>query len=150
MDYRLPLVGLIALLGVACRPPATRGSSDPYDLSIVESDTITAVPTRENPQKLEGKLSLNKDNYKVYHLLVPPGTRLKAQLQGTPRDFHLMFVSSSKGRIQDPGLEVNKLLQRSDAAFYENKTDTTKTIYCIVRGFADMENKSFTVIFTDF
>ena len=160
-----PLTALMVLAALSGQVAPALAPPETYDRKFVATDTITGSPTREKPQVLEGRLTLGGNiptqdqapgagnplrNYLVYHLIVPPGTKLKAQLKGSPRDFRVQFLSSTMGRIPDPGLNVNQIMKRQDVAFYENRTETAKTIYCLVKALEPMADRPFAVVFTDF
>ena len=53
-------------------------------------------------------------------------------------------------RTIDPGLAVNRVMGRPDAAFYENKTDAVRKLYVVVQALEPMTDQPFTLIFTDF
>lgn len=147
----------LALLVFATSPTLAEDPG-PSALKIVESGTAVRVPTRQNPQFLEGRLTMGLSSgpadplrsRKVYHLTVPPGMRLKAQLKGSPRWFQVQFLSSTLGRTQDPGLFVNQVHKRQDDAYYVNRTAAPTTIYCIVKALEQVVDKPYTVVFTDF
>jgi len=86
-----------------------------------------------------------------YAIQVPPKAKLMVQLKCRRlRNFRVHFVSESMGRTEDPGLFVNRLHHRDDAAFYENKTAQVKTIHCILVGVEPMTEEPFTLVFTDY
>ena len=129
---------------------------------------ILEVPTRAKPQVLEGRMSkganapvyaapgsaqspgIPQRAYHTFPLSVPPDTKLKATLKATPGYFRVFFVSADMGRTPDPGLAVNRILGRQDAAFYENRTSSVKQINCIVMGLEPMDNEPYTIVLTDF
>ena len=113
--------------------------------------------SRENPQggrrkssaQPSSKGSLNSN--RSYSIQVPPGAKLKVALQCRRlRSFSVRFVSDTFGRTEDPGLFVNKLNHREDAAFYQNKGDGVKTIHCILEGVEPMQDEPYTLVFTDY
>lgn len=86
-----------------------------------------------------------------YTLQVPPKTRLMVRLNCKRlRDFQLKFISETLDRTEDPGLFVNKIQHRYDAAFYENRTDQVKTIHCVLVGIENMDNEPYSLVFTDY
>lgn len=126
------------------------------------------APTREKPQIVTGRMSMgaaaptyakpgrahnagsNQIAEQDYPIQVPPKTKLKVQLKGNPRLFRVVFVGGDMGRTQDPGLSVNRVMGRSDAQFYDNRSNETKTIYCVVLGQDEMKDEPYELVFTDY
>jgi hypothetical protein len=126
------------------------------------------VPTRAKPQEVSGKISMgasapvyagpgrkhndgiDQRSFQSMLLNVAPHSKLKAQLKGSPRGLKVFFVSEDMNRTLDPGLAVNRIMGRDDAAFYENKTDKVRNIYCVVQATEQMTDNPFTLVFTDF
>lgn len=86
-----------------------------------------------------------------YFINVPPKAKLKVALQCRRlRNFNVRFISDTYGRTEDPGLFVNKLQHRDDAAFYENKSGKACTIHCVLTGVEPMEEEPYALVFTDY
>ena len=86
-----------------------------------------------------------------YAIQVPPGAKLKVALSCRRlRSFNVRFISDTYGRTEDPGLFVNKLQHRDDAAFYENKSKEARTIHCVLLGVEPMDEEPYSLVFTDY
>lgn len=155
-----PIIALLAgLAALGCKAPAPAEAPGAIDPAMLEARIITPMPTRAQPQILEGTLTMGtpapgdrgeRASIKVYRLSVPPGARLKAELKAAGRSFEVAFLSASMGRIPDPGLNLNRINKRPDLAFYENRTDAPMTIFCAVRGLEMMDRRPYTLALTDF
>jgi hypothetical protein len=98
-----------------------------------------------------GKRGTGMLSNRSFAIQVPPHIRLKVTLECRRlRSFNVRFISDSFGRTEDPGLFVNRLHHRDDAAFYENKSEETRLIHCVVVGVEPMENEPFALVFTDY
>jgi hypothetical protein len=86
-----------------------------------------------------------------YAIQVPPGAKLKVALNCRRlRSFNVRFINDSYGRTEDPGLFVNKLQHRDDAAFYENKSKEPRIIHCVLLGVEPMVDEPYSLVFTDY
>ena len=86
-----------------------------------------------------------------YFIKVPPKAKLKVALECRRlRNFNVRFVNDTYGRTEDPGLFINKIHHRDDAAFYENKSEEVRIIHCVLTGVEPMEEEPFSLVFTDF
>jgi len=86
-----------------------------------------------------------------YAIQVPPGAKLKVALNCRRlRSFNVRFINNTYGRTEDPGLFVNKLQHRDDAAFYENKSKEVRIIHCVLLGVEPMVDEPYSLVFTDY
>ena len=98
-----------------------------------------------------GSGGLSMRSYCSYAIQVPPGAKLKVTLNcRCLRSFNVRFISDTYGRTEDPGLFVNKLQHRDDAAFYENKDKEVRTIHCVLLGVEPMVDEPYSLVFTDY
>ena len=166
MSHRVSTLMLVAAFAMGAQaPPAGQAAENQNNSAEVLN--ITA-PTREKPQTYEGKMTMGENApvwvgkgqakhpgvpqniFQAFALTVPPKTKLKATLVGRTTNFRMMFVSEDMNRTYDPGLQVNKIMGREDAAFYDNRTNEVKHIFCMVMGKEPMTNEPFKLVFTDF
>jgi len=111
-------------------------------MPLVHSAAATSSATSSGP-------SLR--SYHSYAIQVPPGAKLKVTLNCRRlRSFNVRFISDTYGRTEDPGLFVNKLQHRDDAAFYENKDKEVRTIHCVLLGVEPMVDEPYSLVFTDY
>jgi hypothetical protein len=152
--YALALLTLLPLCG--------------QDRPVAPAPAAPVAPTRKDPQFIEGKMTVSdasggysapgkatKDAVPqkvnaTYALSIPAGAKVKVELLGRKRSFKVFFIGADMGRTFDPGLTVNRILGRPDASFYENRTQETKGIYCVVTGLEPMVDEPYKLIFTDF
>jgi len=110
-------------------------------------DPSKSMDDKSQDPNAPGSMQSNRS----YAVQVPPGGKLMVQLKVKRlRNWRVRFISENYGRTEDPGLFVNKLHHRDDAAFYQNKSDRTMTIHCVLVGIEPMENEPFALVFTDY
>jgi hypothetical protein len=122
-------------------------ASAPASAKEAAKDPSKSLDDKSQDPNAPGSMQSNRS----YAIQVPPGAKLMVQLKAKRlRNWRVRFVSENYGRTEDPGLFVNKLHHRDDAAFYQNKSDRVMTIHCVLLGIEAMENEPYALVFTDY